>query len=73
MKLNKNESKVLKYCSEELIYLEKIPDLGIDEKEVKDILQKLEKMGLVYKSKINERLTAYQTTLDGDKLLKNVK
>lgn len=73
MKLNKDELKVLKYCSEELIYLENMPDLGISEKEVKEILQKLELVGLVYQSKINKKLTAYQTTLEGDKLLKNVK
>lgn len=73
MKLDKDELKVLKYCSEELIYIEKIPDLGLSEKKVKNILQKLERAGLVYSSKINEKLTAYQTTLEGDKLLKNVK
>lgn len=74
MKLNNDELKVLTFCSKEVMYEQNPPvkELGMQEKSLIKVLEKLKKLKLVYKDNINDKLTAYSSTLEGDKVLKKL-
>lgn len=73
MQLTKDELKVLKYCSEEVLWENDSPKtIGFDmnKEELKRIMDKLVKLGLIYRdNEMSEKTAGYLTMLEGDKYI----